>query len=155
MARKLTINKFGKVINPIRHAIAFEGRWGRPPTTKTFIAEQIRKVDLRPVKAVNVRFDPFHPNAQAVREFMFITSFPKIRKTNLKCTFKCDVVNDRSEPSIFIDFENKQKCIFKAGSLNILDILQNYNKVVEPILQKYQEDQPKPFEVKVERKRRR
>jgi len=59
---------------------------------------EVQKVDLRPIKRVSFKFDPFTPNIVQFRDLIFHLSAAKIRETNPKCVFKTEVASDRSDP---------------------------------------------------------
>ena len=74
------------------------------------IVQQLKQLDLRPVNKVNYKFDPFHPNAKEFRDLIFHLSSPKVRDTNISCTFKTEVVSDLSQPEL--------KCLLCKQYLN-------------------------------------
>jgi hypothetical protein len=103
MAEKYIVARtFGKVVNKVR-PISFEGPWLPRPTFEKLVSEEANKLNLKPVKRITVDFDPFVPSSRHVRKFLYATSSVDIRETNLKCSFKTNVVNDRSEPKIGLE----------------------------------------------------
>ncbi|CAL8074018.1 unnamed protein product [Orchesella dallaii] len=106
----------------------------KPTGIFNVIISEVKRVSLQPVQRVTYTFDPFHENAKTVRDLMFILSFPKIRETNYKCAFKTNVVCDRSEGSVECKLENGKSVLFKTGNLTTLEILQQLNKVVLPLV---------------------
>ena len=103
MAEKYIVARtFGKVVNRVR-PISFEGPWLPKPTFEKLLFTESKKVNLKPVKRITVDFDPFVPASVNVRKFLFATSDVETRETNLKCSFKTTVVNDRSEPKIGLE----------------------------------------------------
>ena len=61
----------------------------------------------------------------------------RVRRTNPKCGFKTDVVDDGSEPTMRVelggDHEGK-KILFEAGLLSSHDILEQFNRIVLPLV---------------------
>jgi len=98
------------------------------------LAQELKKVDFRPVKRIEYKFDPFHPSANHVRDLSFMLSNPKKRETNYKTVFKTNIVSDLSPPEITCKLENGKELIFKAEHLTTLEILQQFNKVVFPLV---------------------
>jgi len=98
------------------------------------ISLQLGLVDLRPVSRVTYTFDPFHPRVEDFRNLMFYLSSPKIRETNHKCVFKTEVVSDRSNPEIHCKLENGKQLLFKTENLSALEILEQLNRILKPLL---------------------
>jgi large subunit ribosomal protein L53 len=84
-------------------SIYYSGTFSRSAGAISAVMKQLKMVNLKPVKKINVQFDPFHPNAVTARDFLFHISNPKVVETNLNCVIKPNVVCDRSEPEIKID----------------------------------------------------
>ncbi|XP_044255246.1 39S ribosomal protein L53, mitochondrial isoform X2 [Tribolium madens] len=84
-------------------SIYFSGSFSRSAGVISAIVKQLKSVNLKPVKKIQVQFDPFHPNAVTARDFLFHISTPKVIETNLNCVIRPNVVCDRSEPEIKID----------------------------------------------------
>lgn len=134
--------------------------WGllRKPSGLLYeITEQLKVVDLRPLKRIEYKFDPFHESAKHVRELSYHLSIPKIRDTNYKCVFKTNIVCDRSPPEVncklgkdvadlgerecdnllifdFLFIENGKEIVFKVENLTLLEILEEFNKIVLPLV---------------------
>lgn len=73
----------------------------RKPTGIYYVlALAVKEINLTPVQRVTYKFDPFHDNANTVRDLMYCLSAPRVRETNYKTTFKTNVVCDQSEPEI-------------------------------------------------------
>ncbi|XP_021950661.1 39S ribosomal protein L53, mitochondrial [Folsomia candida] len=98
------------------------------------IIHQLKVVDLRPVQRIEYKFDPFHQSAKHVRDLSFWLSSPKIRDTNFKCVFKTSVLSNLSPPEIHCKLDNGKELIFKAENLSLLEILEEFNKIVHPLL---------------------
>jgi len=99
------------------------------------LAQEVKKLDLRPLNRVTYTFDPFHATAAAnFRRVMHILSAPKVRDTNYKCIFKTEVVCDNSEPVMLCVLGDGRKLKFEAGNLTPLELLSNFNRIVIPLL---------------------
>jgi large subunit ribosomal protein L53 len=109
-------------------SIYYSGTFSRSAGAISAIMKQLKMVNLKPVKKINVQFDPFHPNAVTARDFLFHISNPKVVETNLNCVIKPNVVCDRSEPEIKIDLLDSGSVTFLANNLTVLEILQQFNK---------------------------
>lgn len=48
-------------------SISYSGTFKRSAGLASAIAKQLNSVNLKPVKAINVQFDPFHPTAVTAR----------------------------------------------------------------------------------------
>lgn len=72
----------------------------KPTGVHHALVSALKEVNLTPVQRVSYKFDPFHENANTVRDLMFYLSSPKIRETNYKTVFKANVVCDQSEPEV-------------------------------------------------------
>ncbi|KAJ8881044.1 hypothetical protein PR048_017517 [Dryococelus australis] len=97
------------------------------------ITHQLRTVTLKPLKKIDVTFDPFGENAKDIREFMFFISSPKVRQTNPSCPIRANVVNDRSEPNIVLKLINGENLIFRSGNLTTLELFKLLNNYVTPL----------------------
>ncbi|KAK9870942.1 hypothetical protein WA026_009900 [Henosepilachna vigintioctopunctata] len=111
-------------------SIYFSGSFTRSAGVISAITKQLKLMNLKPVKKIHVKFDPFHPNAVTAREFLFHISSPKVIETNLECLIKPNVVSDRSEPEIKLELEDSGSLKFLANNLTVLEILQQINKHV-------------------------
>ncbi|XP_028137446.1 39S ribosomal protein L53, mitochondrial [Diabrotica virgifera virgifera] len=133
-------------------SIYFSGGFTRSAGIISAINKQLKLVNLKPVKKIQVQFDPFHANAVTARDFLFHISTPKVIETNLSCVIKPNVVCDRSEPEIKIDLGDAGTVKFLANNLTVLEILQQFNKhisskvPVEPVAS--------PITTKLEAKRK-
>ncbi|KAL3266369.1 hypothetical protein HHI36_010546 [Cryptolaemus montrouzieri] len=109
-------------------SIYFSGSFSRSGGVISAIIKQLNLINLKPVKKIQVKFDPFHPNAVTARDFLFHISNPKVVETNLDCIIKPNIVCDRSEPEIKIDLQELGSVTFLANNLTVLEILQHFNK---------------------------
>lgn len=93
--------------------------------------KELQMLHLRPIKKMRFQFDPFHPDAHKLRDFLFHVSSKRIRKTSDICTIGTDIVNDRSEPLLKLLLDNGTEVIFKTSNLSTLEITQEFKKIVE------------------------
>ncbi|XP_057655838.1 39S ribosomal protein L53, mitochondrial [Diorhabda carinulata] len=121
-------------------SIYFSGGFKKSAGVISAISKQLKLINLKPVKKIQVQFDPFHENAATARDFIFHITTPKVSETNLSCAVKTIVVCDRSEPEIKIDLGDAGSVKFLANNLTVLEILQQFNKHIsskvkpEPVL---------------------
>ncbi|XP_017783137.1 PREDICTED: 39S ribosomal protein L53, mitochondrial [Nicrophorus vespilloides] len=109
-------------------SIYYSGTFKRSSGVVSSIVKHLKQVNLKPVKKIQVQFDPFHENAVTARDFLYYISTPKVTNTNLNCIVKPIVVCDRSEPEIKVDLSDSSVLKFKANNLTVLEILQLFNK---------------------------
>lgn len=93
---------------------------------------QLTKVNMKPVKKVHYKFDPFHPNPHSIMQVMSHLSVEKIQKSNPKCLWKTEVVCDRSEPTLTLELNEGDSLKFKTANLQVLEILSTMNEYVLP-----------------------
>jgi len=93
---------------------------------------QLKTVNMKPVKKVHYKFDPFHPKPHSIMQVMFHLSAEKIQKSNPKCLWKTEVVCDRSEPTITLELNEGDTLMFKTANLQLLEILSTLNGYVLP-----------------------
>merc|ERR1719357_1604949 len=72
------------------------------------------------------------------RDCLFMFSSEKISNTNLRCLIKTDIV-DNAEPSISVTLGEGKNFVFKTSNLNSLEVLQEFNKIVLPLVPKEEE----------------
>ena len=117
--------------------IPFEGRVPNFDNPQIEFYLKTRLINLQPVKKITFKFDPFTKNCTGVRDMIAVMSSEKVRRTNPKCGFKTDVVDDGSEPTMRVelggDHEGK-KILFEAGLLSSHDILEQFNRIVLPLV---------------------
>lgn len=114
----------------------FEGRVG--PNTESDLHrfnDEVKRVNLQPVKRVHFKFDPFRPNVRGIRVLMTRFSYKKVRATNHKCLFKTDVLSDGSDPLVKVELNNGKNLTFKAGTLSEYDMLYHFNRIVLPLVE--------------------
>ncbi|CAG9855688.1 unnamed protein product [Phyllotreta striolata] len=133
-------------------SIIYTGAFSRSGGIYSAIQKQLKMVNLKLVKKIQVQFDPFHPNAVTARDFLFHISKPYVLETNLSCIVKTNVVCDRSEPQIKIDLGDSRTVKFLADNLTVLEILQQFNKHISSKVPK--ETISSPATAKIEGKKR-
>lgn len=80
-------------------------------------ANELFKLNLKNIKRLEAKFNPFHPNAAAIREFYFGVSTKKISKTNVECILKATVVTDKSDPLVTVQFQDNHKLVINCKYL--------------------------------------
>jgi len=115
---------------------AFSGSKSKSAGIVSAIKKQVFLLNLKPVKRVSVKFDPFAENAVTARNFMYYLLSPKVIKTNPLCLVKSEVVNDRSESTVDVSLVNGESVLFKCNNLTILEIFQQFNKHITPLAPK-------------------
>ena len=130
----------GLVTVPVRHHtgyIPYEGRFPARDNPKRRLNMQCLVVNLQPCKKIHYTFDPFLSSVKGIREMMFILSAERIRKTNIKCLFKTEIVDDRREPTIKVELGGEhdgKSILFKTGRMDTFDILHQFNTMVLPLV---------------------
>ncbi|XP_029039655.1 39S ribosomal protein L53, mitochondrial isoform X2 [Osmia bicornis bicornis] len=114
-------------------SIPFNGTRTRSAGLISAIIKQLKSVNLKPVKSINIQFDPFHKKASEVRDFFFHITCQKIIATNPRCVVKPQIVSDLSEPIIKFKLLSGDNVVFKTTNLTSLNILQLYNKHITPL----------------------
>ncbi|XP_050524467.1 39S ribosomal protein L53, mitochondrial [Daktulosphaira vitifoliae] len=114
-------------------SLAFSGSKSKSAGVVSAIRKQTLLLNLKPIKKVSVKFDPFSQNAVTVRNFMYYFLSPKVINTNPSCIVRNQVVNDRSEPTIDVTLTNGESILFKCNNLTTLEILQQFNKHITPL----------------------
>ncbi|XP_069704179.1 large ribosomal subunit protein mL53 [Periplaneta americana] len=114
-------------------SVPFSGTLKRSAGIGSAIAKQLKLLNLKPVKKVVIKFDPFAENVTATRDFLFCMTGSNVQATNLNCKIKTEILCDRSEPTICFTLNDNQSIMFKSGNLTNLELLQLYNKHVTPL----------------------
>ncbi|XP_076338804.1 mitochondrial ribosomal protein L53 [Tachypleus tridentatus] len=97
---------------------------------KKALYKTVKELHLRPVQQVKIKFDPFHPNVESVRNLLFFLSIKRVRESNMKCSLKTEVTNDRSEPQVDLKLASGQKVIFKTSNLTSLELTREFLNIV-------------------------
>lgn len=119
-------------------SVPFSGGFTRSAGIYSAIGKQLKSVNLKPIKQVVFKFDPFKPNVKTIRDCMFLFSSQKVVNTNPRCLIKTDIA-DNCEPTISITLDEGKKLLFKTEHLNTLEVLQEFNKIVVPLIPKEEE----------------
>ncbi|XP_060085276.1 large ribosomal subunit protein mL53-like [Ylistrum balloti] len=96
---------------------------------KRAIAGILKNFQIRAVKKMFFKFDPYSADVRSIREVMFALHADKILSTNLNCTPKVEIMSDQSEPEMKVDFSDGQKVLFKTKNLTTLDILLRFHQL--------------------------
>ncbi|XP_026671438.1 39S ribosomal protein L53, mitochondrial isoform X2 [Ceratina calcarata] len=113
-------------------SIPFNGTRSRSAGVISAIAKHLRTLSLKPVKSIEIKFDPFHEKSLETRGFLFHITTPKIIATNPRCTVKPEIRSDLSEPVVTFNLPG-DRIICKAGNLTSLNLLELYNKHITPL----------------------
>jgi len=117
--------------------IPFEGRLPNIDNPQRDFYLKTRLINLQPVKKVTFKFDPFTKNCCGVRDMIAVMSTEKVRRTNPKCGFKTEVVDDGSEPTMKVELggdNDGKRIVFETGLLSSHEILEHFNRLVLPLV---------------------
>lgn len=114
-------------------SIPFNGTRTRSAGIISAIAKHLSKLSLKPVKSIEIKFDPFHDKALQARDFLFHITTPKIIATNPKCNIKPVIISDLSEPVVTFNLLSGDRIICKSENLTSLNLLELYNKHITPL----------------------
>ncbi|KOC58578.1 39S ribosomal protein L53, mitochondrial [Habropoda laboriosa] len=114
-------------------SIPFNGTRTRSQGLISAIIKHLRSLTLKPVKSIDIKFDPFHDTACETRDFFFHITTPKIIATNPRCIVKPQIASDLSEPVVTFNLLSGNKIVCKAAHLTSLNILELYNKYITPL----------------------
>lgn len=64
-------------------------------------------------------------------EFLIYLDNKRVRRTNIKCTFKTDILSGGQEPQVTCLLENDKKLIFKTARLSTIELLQYFNQYAD------------------------
>ncbi|CAG9765493.1 unnamed protein product [Ceutorhynchus assimilis] len=134
-------------------SIYYSGTFKRSSGLISAIYKQLKQVNLKPVKRIQVQFDPFHPKALNAREFLYHINTSYVQDTNLNCIIKANVVCDRSEPQIKLDLIDSGTIKFLVGNLTTLEVLQQINKHISSKVEVEEVQEPQLKVKKVGKKR--
>ncbi|KAI5713158.1 hypothetical protein M8J76_007752 [Diaphorina citri] len=93
-------------------------------------------LNLKPVKKIVFKFDPFDDGCLTVRKFMWHFNIRTVLKTNPLCSVKTEIVCDRSEPVVDVSLANGESVLFKTRNLNELELFQLFNKHITTLAPK-------------------
>ncbi|XP_050488559.1 39S ribosomal protein L53, mitochondrial [Bombus huntii] len=134
-------------------SIPFNGTRTRSAGVISAIAKHLRNLTLKPVKSIDIKFDPFHDNALEARDFLFQITTPKIIATNPRCMVKPCVVSNLSEPIITFNLLSGDKIVCKGKNLTSLNILELYNKHITPLAPRESEAEVEDTQLKRKKKK--
>lgn len=97
------------------HIISAKGQ--EDMRTRAKFVRTLAEFSLKNVKRLEVKFDPFHANAGAVREFYQGATFKKALRTNPECITKVEVVCDQSDPLVKVQFVDNHKLVLNSKHL--------------------------------------
>lgn len=117
-------------------SIPFSGAIKRSGGITQAISSQLKKVNLKAVRKVFIQFDPFHDRVTETRYFMHYITAPKVLKTNLSCSFKTEVLCDRTDPSITFNLANGEEVVFNSANLTALEMCKLFNKHISVLAPK-------------------
>ncbi|XP_069106035.1 large ribosomal subunit protein mL53-like [Argopecten irradians] len=89
----------------------------------------LKNFQIRPVKKMVFKFDPYSTDVRAIREVLFALHQDQILSTNVNCVPKVEIMSDQSEPQLKVDFSDGQNVLFKTKNLTTLDILLKLNRL--------------------------
>ncbi|XP_003400153.1 39S ribosomal protein L53, mitochondrial [Bombus terrestris] len=136
-------------------SIPFNGTRTRSAGLISAIAKHLRNLTLKPVKSIDIKFDPFHDKGLEARDFLFQITTPKIIATNPRCTVKPCVVSNLSEPIITFNLLSGDKIVCKGANLTSLNILELYNKHITPLAPRESEAEVEDAQLKKKKKKKR
>lgn len=87
--------------------------------------------NLKHVKRIDVKFNPFHQNAASVREFYQGVCSKKSIKTNPECSLKAKVVSDNDDPLITVQFADDHKLVINGKYLQSYHLLKLLKELKE------------------------
>lgn len=86
--------------------------------------QQILGFSLKNVRRLEVKFDPFHPNAHNVREFWAGITDKKALKTNSEIITRARIVCDGSDPLVTVQYRDNHKLVLNGKHLESGHFLQ-------------------------------
>lgn len=92
--------------------------------TRAKFAAKLVNFTLKDIKRLEVKFDPFHKNAENIREFYHGATHQRALRTNPECIYKATIVSDRSDPLITVKFQDNHDLVINSAHLESTHILQ-------------------------------
>lgn len=126
-------------------ALLFSGSVTKSAGPLSKIIKERKLINLKPVKRIVFKFDPFDENCVNSRKFMWHFNTRKVLKTNPLCIVRTDIVCDRSEPVIDVSLTNGESIHFKTRNLNEVELMELFNKHITSLVPK---EDPNTTEVK-------
>lgn len=87
---------------------------------------------LTNIKRLEVKFDPFHPNAVNIREFYYGATLKRRLKKAPECVTKAQIVCDNSDPIVTVQFKDNHKLVINSKyleSAHIVKIIKQFNEI--------------------------
>ncbi|XP_070534024.1 large ribosomal subunit protein mL53-like [Ptychodera flava] len=86
----------------------------------------VRGLTLKGVQSIKVQFCPFQERVRATRQFLCYIGNENMRRTNPKCRLETKVLNDNSEPTVDMTFDDGSRLLFKCRNLTRTEILKRF-----------------------------
>ena len=86
--------------------LPYEGRFPNNKTENYVNKEQIKAINLKPVKRIQFLVDPLHPRSGSIRQLMTLITNEKVSRTGPKTAITHKFVSDRSEPTVTLTFHD-------------------------------------------------
>lgn len=123
-------------------SIAFSGCRTRSGGWISSIAKQVRLANLKPLRKITVRFDPFHHQVAETRDFLFQLSTPKLLETNPACDLRTEIACDRSDPVVTCEYETgDERLVIKSANLTAIELLKIFNQHVSSRVKPVEEEE--------------
>lgn len=100
--------------------------------TRAKFVSEILGFSLKNIKRLEVKFDPFHPNAGNVREFYQGATDRKKLMTNPETITKAEIVSDNSDPLVTVQFIDNHKLVINSKYLesnHIAKLIKQFEQV--------------------------
>ena len=82
--------------------------------TRQKFLHELLGYSLKNIRRLEVKFDPFHPNAPNVREFWAGVTDRKALKTSPELVTKATIVSDQSDPLVTVQFVDNHKLVING-----------------------------------------
>ena len=86
--------------------LPYEGRFPNNKTENYVNKEQIKAINLKPVKRIQFQVDPLHSRSGSIRQLMTLITNEKVSRTGPKTAITHKFVSDRSEPTVTLTFHD-------------------------------------------------
>jgi uncharacterized protein YlzI (FlbEa/FlbD family) len=93
-------------------------------------------INLKPATRVLIKFDPFGENSYWIRQFTYLMNRKTIRQTNSDCRVRTEILSDNSEPKVEVTLANGNSLLMKCARLNIVEMIQVFNKHISALAPK-------------------
>lgn len=92
---------------------------------------QFAGFNLKHIKRIDVKFNPFHQNAANLREFYQGVTERKVINSNPECSLKAKVVCDDSDPMVNVLFADEHKLVINSKYLESGHLLRLIKEIKE------------------------